>query len=148
MNKYTLDFVVFVTQRLPQVLRQTRMIVWLLSLLAPIKWLYNQFKMASQAFLQQAQITPQRRILRGALNNQFDPLLRRIEINDGGTSPNLYIFNELEKKPVYLPQFIQGTAGASFTVVIPASLSGQIALIRQFVNRYKLPVLQFTIVQI
>lgn len=145
MSKYEIDFSVFVTQRLPFVLRKPKHIGWLLALINPLKNLHTSFKILIAQWRKHAQITPSRRILRGALNDAFDPIERRITITDGGTDAYLYIFNVSEEKPVSLPIFIQGTSAVSFKVGVPSNLSNKVVLIRQFVNRYKLPVLQFII---
>lgn len=146
MNKYLVDWKIFVVQRLPYVLRKPLHLAWLKSLITPFVNLHNDFLSATAAFRIKAKITPQVRILRGALNDAFDVVERRIKIVDGSQEAYLFIYNASESKPLYLPKYITGAAAASFTVVIPVDLAGMVDVIYSFVKTYKLAGVKFKIV--
>jgi hypothetical protein len=146
MSKYLIDWKIFVVQRLPYVLRKPLHLAWLNSLVAPFVTLHNGFLNAIATYRIKAKITPQVRILRGALNDAFDSVERRITIVDGGQDAYLFIYNVVESKPLYLPKYITGASAASFMVKIPIDIVGQIDVIYSFVKTYKLAGVKFKIV--
>jgi hypothetical protein len=128
------------------VLRKSLHLAWLNSLVAPFVTLHNGFLSAIDTYRIKAKITPQVRILRGALNDAFDGVERRIKIVDGSQDAYLFIYNANESKPLYLPKYITGAAAASFTVIIPLDLAGIVDVIYSFVKTYKLAGVKFKIV--
>jgi hypothetical protein len=143
---YFIDWTIFITQRLPYVLRKPLQIAWIKALIAPLIIIYNAFTSAVVEFRIRAKITPQVRILRGALNSYFDATERRITIEDGTGEANLFIFNVSENKPVYLPKFITGANSVYFIVKIPSVLAAREGEIFAFLKTYKLVGTRFKIV--
>jgi hypothetical protein len=146
MNKYLIDWRIFIEQRLPYVLRKPLHFAWIQSLIAPFIALHDGFKTAAAMFRIKATITPQVRILRGALNDAFDAVERRIIIVDGVQEPFLFIYNGSENKPLFLKKYLTSSSVASFEVHIPAALLSQKDVINFFVKTHKLAGVKFKIV--
>lgn len=92
----------------------------------------------------------QRCYLRGALNEKFDPVLRRITIGEGGTAKSSMLYFRDDEKPTLLPTLINQRGYSQgvddFTVEIPAELSPLTKLIAAMTSEYKLASKQFSIV--
>lgn len=146
MNKYVIDWAIYIVQRLPYVLRKPLHFAWLKALVTPLMNLHNDFLSVAAMFRVKAKITPQVRILRGALNDAFDVVERRIKIVEGSQDAYLFIYNANESKPLYLPKYITGAAAASFTVMVPLDLAGVVDVVYSFVKTYKLAGVKFKIV--
>jgi hypothetical protein len=146
MNKYLIDWRIFIEQRLPYVLRKPLHFAWVRSLIAPFISLHDVFITAAAMFRIKAKITPQVRILRGALNDAFDAVERRIIIVDGVQEPFLFIYNASENKPLFLKKFLTSSSVASFEVHIPTAIVSQKDVIYFFVKTHKLAGVKFKIV--
>lgn len=85
--------------------------------------------------------------LRYYLNLLFDLQLSRIEIYDTLQNDFLYIYQEYENKPIYLPTFLTGSA-YQFYVVVPLELKHLEAQIRAILDTYKLPTRKYYILWI
>jgi len=92
-------------------------------------------------------ITGQVTKLRYALNEKYDPSLRRIIIRDGTPTEQVYTFLEVENKPVYMPFFIGGAA-VGFEVIIPMDLKPNDIYFRSLLNKYKLPGTTYLIIYV
>jgi hypothetical protein len=94
--------------------------------------------------------------MRGALNDRFDPELRRIYIDGtGGTSEQAYVYTPAEEQPIYLGNIylrnsleVQST-GADFLVYVPSELlETQIFEIRAEIDFYRLAGKNYLIIPI
>lgn len=99
--------------------------------------------------------------LRGALNDEFDPELRRIEIRDGGTEGDAgtaRVWQRAAGRWMMVPvrgggamrinrEGFGGTSGYDFWVVVPAELrdAGREVRLRTMVNMYKLASIRYAI---
>lgn len=80
---FNIDFPTFILQLLPSFLRRIRMHRWLLALTAPCQELHSKFIQYRTATNYTLEHTPQVYSIENVLNDAFDPLQRRIYIQDG-----------------------------------------------------------------
>ncbi len=132
---------------LPHPLRQLLMREWILVLIAPLIAIYTAFLTYQARTKRAIMCTGQITKLRAYLNHLFDPLLLRINVIDNLTSDYIYIYQEYENKPIYLPAFLSGVS-YSFVVLVPAEYQGQELYIRAIIDSYKLPTKKYYIVWI
>jgi len=91
---------------------------------------------------------------RAALNDRFDPDLRRIYIDEGTTSNTTYIYTPGEHRPkyigtIYLYQALEVEGGADFFVYVPSEiLASQLYEIRALIDFYRLGGKRYLIVEI
>lgn len=88
--------------------------------------------------------------LRKMLNDKFDPYQRRIRIGNGEIKNPLWIYREIEEKPVFLGTVMLNRAdvisfSGEFVVYIPISLQNKIAEIRAWLDYYKLVTRYYTV---
>lgn len=132
---------------LPVQWRENRHIAWLRALIAPIKSLHTQLLTFIATIAFQMRTTGQVTKLRFALNEKYDTVARRIIIRDTAPVAQLYIYLEVENKPVYMPFFING-GGSDFEVLIPTELKATDIYFRSLLNKYKLPGKRYTIIYV
>jgi hypothetical protein len=137
-EQYRIDYLRLVRDMTPAVLRKPRILAFLEALVGPVQDLHSRFMAVRRAVLEELPISPQVRILRFHLNERFDYLSRRIRILDGQVGGSVRLFTEAEDRPIYLPIFLSAQR-IDFTVEVPTELRGFDALIRRFLDRYKLP---------
>lgn len=91
--RYRVDFDYLATLLLPSLLRKPRLRAWLVALLFPLRQLYSVFLSYAEASRIELTYTGQVLVLKGALNDQFDPELRRITIENSDTELTPFYLN-------------------------------------------------------
>ena len=117
----------------------------------PLNKLLDDFKVHRERDLYNLAHNSQVCYLRKALNDEFDPQLRRIKIEDGRQKQRLYIYPRSANKPLYLGKvflyqrgaYIDG--GVDFVVVLPLGLEYDRYKLEALVNFYKLAGKRWTI---
>jgi hypothetical protein len=130
---------------LPSVLHKPFTQAWLTQLsqdFIRLNTLFSTFREGRQAALS---TTPQVSVLRGALNRQFDSVLRRIEVVDLNNAAQTYMFTESENNTLYLPVFLQLGDGYDYVIRIPTALVSLKKQIEAFCRTHKLPSKRFRI---
>lgn len=85
-TRYRIDFDFLASVLLlPALLRKPRLRAWLQALILPLKQLYGTFLDYQAASFRELSYSSQTIVLEGALNDQFDPSLRRIRIDNSDT---------------------------------------------------------------
>ena len=90
---YTIDFEKLVEITLPHFFRKPRLMAFLGACIYPIKQLYGEFIKFTEEKTYEAEITPQSGSIERALNDSFDPVLRRFQIVHAllNSGPILYL---------------------------------------------------------
>lgn len=135
----------------PTFLRKPKLIAWLRTLAMPLNKLLDDFKVHRERDLYNLAHNSQVCYLRKALNDEFDPQLRRIKIEDGRQKQRQYIYPRSANKPLYLGKiylyqrgdYIDG--GVDFVVVLPHGLEYDRYKLEALVNFYKLAGKRWTI---
>jgi hypothetical protein len=146
-----IDLSKLLVDALPAMLRKPRMLAWLESLIKPIKELYQIF--SDFVVLSRAQVgyNSQTIVFEGALNDLFDPALRRIYIENNPAAPDLaYEYARAEGEPDVLeysradgePDEIEYSSfeylvPVGFRVVVPSTLAGSDKALRTFIEKVK-----------
>lgn len=159
-NKYHIDFKNLLIQLLPKPLRKVKWLSFLLTLISPVIGLYNAFMAFRNLMLYRLTITPQVCFLEKMLNDRYDPIERRIWIDDAKVYDYIYVFLKVEDKPVYFykksenkPVYMYTRAetnifGADFTINIPLAVVYNMNELIALVNSYKLASKKFKIVNV
>ncbi|XTB52982.1 hypothetical protein LDK11_12330 [Fusobacterium nucleatum] len=135
----------------PTFLRKPKLIAWLRTLAMPLNKLLDDFKVHRERDLYNLAHNSQVCYLRKALNDEFDPQLRRIKIEDGRQNQRLYIYPRSANRPLYIGKvflyqrgsYIDG--GVDFVVVLPHGLEYDRYKLEALVNFYKLAGKRWTI---
>ena len=135
----------------PTFLRKPKLIAWLRTLAMPLNKLLDDFKVHRERDLYNLTHNSQVCYLRKALNDEFDPQLRRIKIEDGRQNQRLYIYPRSANRPLYIGKvflyqrgsYIDG--GVDFVVVLPHGLEYDRYKLEALVNFYKLAGKRWTI---
>ena len=135
----------------PTFLRKPKLIAWLRMLAAPLHKLLYDFQQARTADLYNLAHNSQVCYLRKVLNDEFDPQLRRIKIEDGKRNARRYIYQRNVNRPLYIGKvflyqrgaYIDG--GVDFVVVLPQGLEYDRYKLEALVNFYKLAGKRWTI---
>lgn len=143
-------------QLLPVRLRKMKNVAWLRCLIAPVKWLYYQFKVSRNSNLYNLAHNSQVVFLTAALNDLFDPVGRGIYIEDGSYEDPLFVYMPLEVRPLWLglsteistpiypiPQVLYTDAettllGNAFVVKVPVTLPFDMQRMKALINKYRL----------
>lgn len=134
--RYRVDFDYLATLLLPSLLRKPRLRAWLAALLAPLRQLYGAFLRYAEAARIELSYNSQTIVLEAALNDQFDPDLRRITIDNSDAELVPLYFNFLsEQQPekiirfaaecppwTYAYAYAEFTTQTDFTVRVPSLL--------------------------
>lgn len=135
----------------PTFLRKPKLVAWLRMLATPLHKLLYTFQQARTADLYNLAHNSQICYLRKVLNDEFDPQLRRIKIEDGHRNARRYIYQRNVNRPLYLGKvflyqrgaYIDG--GVDFVVVLPQGLEYDRYKLDAYVNFYKLAGKRWTI---
>lgn len=127
-------------------LRRPKQLAFLQALAAPIATIHQNWFVKRLDNLYKLGHNGQVCYLRKALNDAFDPSLRRITITDGNRYTREYIYTNIEQQPtslgtIYLRQVGDyADTGADFRVVVPKGfdLVGNNFQLRALVDFYKL----------
>ncbi len=142
---YALDINRFIQWLLPAATRKAAHVAWLNALLAPLKWLHTQFLNWSISARYDLRITGQVRSLQFHMNRIWYNGGTNIFITDTVVQDQVFIYLESENQPLYLPDFISGSA-SDFIVHVPNAIVDQFPAIRAFLNKYKLPSKRYEVV--
>jgi hypothetical protein len=99
---YKIDFDKLVLLLLPTFLRKPLLFGYLKALISPIASLHYRWSKMREENLKKLSYNCQRCYFRGALNDQFDPVLRRITFDDTLSLQQDYIYTQAENLDVYL----------------------------------------------
>lgn len=164
-NFYHINWSRLTVLLLPMLLRGARMRAWLYSLVVPIKALHAKFLELRLDLIYKIKHTPQVYSIEKVLNEEFDPDLSRIYIEDGEYFGQLYFFSPEEDDPVYFfdesenePVYIYAqndpeAVSVDFNVVLPIEFQNDFAIgtnernkLEALVNFYRLPDKTFKII--
>lgn len=142
----------------PTFLRKEKTLAWLRVLIFPIAQLYAEWYNNRQQNLYKLRHNGQICYLRAVLNDEFDPQLRRVRIDDGAGAKPFYIYTEGENKPKWLnveavnkPIYLHGQAayagtGVDFYVHVPADLNFDKNKMRALIDFYRLASKRYEII--
>lgn len=99
---YKVDFDKLVLLLLPTFLRKPVLYGYLVALTSPIASLHYRWSQMRDENLKKLSYNCQRCYFRGALNDKFDPILRRITFDDTLSLQQDYIYTQAENLDVYL----------------------------------------------
>lgn len=160
MSKYDVNFKRLALLILPPFLRKPLMAALAYAAVAPLNFLHTKFVLFQRATDYRLTHNGQVCHLRAVLNDQFDPIERRITITEdaAGAGP-LMLWQRSEDRALFLPMRGSGQAlianrrgfsginSFDFWVNIPISMSGSVDTIRlrAIVDTYKLVSKRFSI---
>jgi len=141
---YKINYDILSLQLLPTFLRKLKLVSYLKVLVEPIKQLYNDWFKFRYDNLYKLSHTGQVCYLRKVLNDEFDPMQRRIRIGNGQRNERIYIYTRAEQKPLYLedvylyPHSDYADTGVDFIVYAPSSiLDATNYRMKALINYYK-----------
>jgi hypothetical protein len=151
---YDINHKKLVTWLVPQVLRKPRLMVLLNSLVSPVVYIYNLFLINRRNNLYKLLITPQICYVEMALNDRYDGVNRKIEIQRPKSYDPLFLYQRIEKEPVFLFGRNSATAGQrkwlyqkkeasafqyDFIVKVPATVAFNMNEMTAVIDSYILP---------
>lgn len=153
---YTINWGTLIQWLIPTFLRKPIHFNWLMSLAQPVMTLHAQFLLFRDKSNYKLQHNSQVCSMEAVLNDQFDPMLRRIRIDNGVVREPVWFWEPVENQPVWFydnnpavyfyEQDYLAEELADFTVIVPSDLlTGNITadtqmerLMRSFIDYYKL----------
>lgn len=146
MNSLLLNIFQLSVSLLPTFLRTPKTVAFVKSLVAPLFILHSNFYENAEENHYTLKHNGQVCYLRKALNDHFDITLRRIQIGDGATHAQDYLYLEAESNPHYLssPLYLYTEEeleanSYDFRVILPTGLIYNEAKMRAIIEKYKLP---------
>ena len=151
-TRYRVDFERLVMLLLPSLLRRPRQLAWLSLLTMPVRNLYRRFITYEATVRRELSYNSQVLLFEAALNDRFDPAVRRIYITgtdvqlqplyvnfiiEEQPNPVLYFQSE-HQPPAYLYRWIEFTGVADFIVTCPAVLNRRTDQLNALIRRLKL----------
>lgn len=135
-TRYRVDFDYLATLLRPSLLHKPRLRAWLAALLAPTRQLYADLLAYQAASFRELSYNGQTIVLEGALNDRFDPDLRRIRLDNSDVELQpLYVNFRAEQQPekylLFVPEsppwtyahlYSEFATQTDFTVHVPALL--------------------------
>ncbi len=136
-TRYRVDFERLAWLLLPSLLRRPRQVAWLRLLTTPVRHLYARFVAYEAAVRRELSYNSQVLLFEAALNDRFDPAVRRIYISNSDVElqpvyvnfvaeqqPNPILYFQSEAKaPVYLFQWAEFSQQTDFIVHAPSILN-------------------------
>lgn len=161
MNKiFSINFKVLALLLIKRKWQQPKRMAGIYAVLKPVMSVYNAFITFYNDCLYYLAHTSQVVFIESALNDMFDPGLRRIRIVDASIVTPLYVYKTPEAKPVYLrktseasPTYLRKESecfpnGIHFIVEVPVTLVYDQSAMIALVKRYCLPGRLFIIQQV
>lgn len=152
---YKVDFDKLILLLLPTFLRKPLLFGYLKALVLPIASLHYQWLQMRDENLKKLSYNCQRCYLRGALNDNFDPDLRRITIGDTGGFEQDYIYTQAENLDVYLgtmwleQDFNYAGSTVDYLVLVPRDImNAKLPEIVALIEFYNLAGKQYQIISI
>lgn len=153
---YKIDFNRFPVLLQLTSLRKTVVVAFLQALFQPLVTLHYRWQEMREMNLKKIENTWQVCYMRGALNDRFDPELRRIYIDgDGGDAERKFIYTAAEQRPKYLGKIYLNNSleaqdtGADFIVYVPAEIyKTQSFEIEAEIDFYRLGGMNYLIIRI
>lgn len=140
-------------QLTPTFLRGELMKAWVELIVDVIDYIHYQWLQFRSDNLYKLAHNSQICYLRAALNDRFDPSLRRIEISSGNAFTRQYIYTDAEQKPKYLGTiYLYDDAdyedtGVDFIVKVPTDLVFSIYAMTALVDFYKLASKRYKVIR-
>ncbi len=159
MGVFDIDYDRLAWQSMPVRLRKNVHFAWLKCLIEPVKYLFGIFKTNRTANLYSLAHNSQVCYLEAVLNDTFDPSNRRIFISDPSYTDPIYIYKNIEAKPVFIdliteigthvipapdpiPLYTEGETlfmAPSFIINVPMVVPFDTDRMKAVVDVYKLP---------
>ncbi|SFB79870.1 hypothetical protein SAMN05421780_101531 [Flexibacter flexilis DSM 6793] len=152
----TIDFNKLAQDLLPSILRKSKRLAMLGVMLSPLATMYATWLVFLANAQKQALYNGQTIVLESILNDVFDPMLRRITLNNiaNEIEPVFFPKNELAGEPVYIdkdtePMYIGLYAdylnATGLEVIVPIELNGNELAIKSQLNRYLIASVKYII---
>lgn len=156
-----IDYFFLVQICLYQFIRKTKLINFIIVLISQLEMMKTEFYAFFDKKKEELNFTGQVIYLEHLLNKEFDPMLKRIYINDLEQLPELYLFNYEESNeitylnnqsegepPIYLFNQSEYDLDNDFTIYMPNGLVFDETYLKGLVNQYKTASKRFNIVQL
>lgn len=150
---FNVDWVRLVMILTPTFLRSEFMKAWLSLLVDGIDVIHYQWLQVRKANIYNLAHNSQICYLRAALNDRFDPSLRRITISSGNAFTRQYIYTDGEQKPKFLGvMYIYDDAdyedtGVDFIVKVPMDVYFSVYAMTALIDYYKLAAKRYKIIR-
>lgn len=159
--KYSIQLDRMIYWVIPQEVPRPRLLEWARALCSGVGSVYAVlFRAYALNVERELQITPEVYVLERVLNDRYDPVQRRIYLEEGVRYPLNYLFLRAEQKPLGLYTRAQsqplhlglrsesGLRSVSFRVRIPRDRLAAITEISAFVGKYRLATKTYSIIEI
>lgn len=150
---FNVDWIRLVMLLTPTFLRSEFMKAWLSLLVDGIDVIHYQWLQVRRSNIYNLAHNSQICYLRAALNDRFDPSLRRITITSGNAFTRQYIYTDGEQKPKFLGvMYIYDDAdyedtGVDFIVRVPMDVYFSVYAMTALIDYYKLAAKRYKIIR-
>lgn len=158
---YDLDLNRLMTQLVPVMPRNSRLMALLRSLLSPLSFVYASWMNFKLETERELTITPQVCYLQSFLNDNYDYDQRRIRITPPNYFDTAVLFLVVENKPIVSSTKSEGTAapvlykkseseaqGVDFVIKLPSGITVDEQRLRAQIDNYKTPTKDFEIIYV